>query len=123
LTHPVKEDVIRKIVPSNASSYEEFLSKAKTESVKSFFNKTIMNDLTLVDDVITIHRPFDKKVQLKWLDEPDSQTVVEGNVNVDPEATAEIFWLTKVLGDYNISKFDDKLLFVNGERAMLLQRI
>jgi hypothetical protein len=123
LTHPVKEDVIRKIVPSNASSYEEFLSKAKTESVKSFFNKTIMNDLTLVDDVITIHRPFDKKVQLKWLDEPNSQTVVEGNVNVDPEATAEIFWLTKVLGDYNISKFDDKLLFVNGERAMLLQRI
>lgn len=121
--HPVKEDILRKIVPSSASSYDAFLSKVKTESVKSFFNKTVMNDLTLENDVITIHRPFDKKVQLKWLNETDPQTVVEGNVNLDPEATAEIFWLTKVLGDYNISKFDDKLLFVNGERAMLLQRI
>lgn len=116
-------DSLKSKIPSTPVDYQRFLGEVKTESVKKFFNKTLMDDLTLENDVITIHKPFDKKVQLKWIKEEDPQAVVEGTVNVDPEATAEIFWLTKVLGDYNISKFDDKLLFVNGERAMLLQRI
>lgn len=122
-TYEVSTEALKNKIPSTPVDYQRFLGEVKTESVKQFFNKTLMDDLTLENDIITIHKPFDKKVQLKWLKESDPQAVVEGTVNVDPEATAEIFWLTKVLGDYNISKFDDKLLFVNGDRAMLLQRI
>jgi hypothetical protein len=121
--YEVSTESLKSKIPSTPVDYQRFLGEMKTESIKKFFNKTLMDDLTLENDVITIHKHFDKKVQLRWLKEDDPQTVVEGNVNVDPEATAEIFWLTKVLGDYNISKFDDKLLFVNGDRAMLLQRI
>jgi hypothetical protein len=31
--------------------------------------------------------------------------------------------LTKVLGDYDITKFGENFLFTNGNRAMLLKRI
>jgi hypothetical protein len=82
-----------------------------------------MDDLSLEDSVITIHKPFDQKIKLRWLNEEDPQAVVEGAMNIDSDSTAEIFWMTKVLGDYDISKFGDKFLFTNGDRAMLLQRI
>jgi hypothetical protein len=42
---------------------------------------------------------------------------------MDDAAISEIFWLTKVLGDYNINKVGDKLMFDNNGQAMLLQRI
>jgi hypothetical protein len=82
-----------------------------------------MDDLTLDGNVITIHKPYNQKIQLRWLNENDPQPVIEGAMDIDEAATAEMFWLTKVLGDYNISKFGDKFLFTNGGGAMLLQRI
>jgi len=122
-SHSLFEDPIESVIPSNPRDYDGLLTKIKTESIKKFFNKTLMDDLTLENDIITIHKPFSKKIQLRWIKENDPQAMIEGTVDMSTDSTAEIFWLTKVLGDYNISKFDDKLLFVNGDRAMLLQRI
>lgn len=119
--HEVTEETISKIVPKTAGEYDGLMSKVKTENVKRFFNKTLMDDLTLENDIITIYKPFDKKIQLKWLQE--EQHVAEAAVSLDPEASAETFWLTKVLGDYNINKVGDSFIFTNGDRSMTLQRI
>jgi hypothetical protein len=42
---------------------------------------------------------------------------------MDEESMSEIFWLTKVLGDYNINKVGENFVFDNNGQAMLLQRI
>lgn len=120
--YDVTEDTLRHVIPPSALEYQKEMNKIKTEEVKKFFNKTLMDDLTLDDSVITIHKPFGQKIHLKWLKEEDPQAVVEGAMNIDTDSTAEIFWMTKVLGDYDISKFGNKFLFTNGDRAMLLQR-
>jgi hypothetical protein len=121
--HELSNETLSSIVPKTAVEYDGLMRRIKTESVKKFFNRTLMDDLTLDDSVITIHKPFDQKIKLRWLSEDDPQAVVEGAMDIDSNSTAEIFWLTKVLGDYDISKFGDKFLFTNGDRAMLLQRI
>jgi hypothetical protein len=119
----VTEDNLKSKIPLSAADYDSYLNKTQVESIKRFFNKTLMDDLTLENSIITIHKPFDQKIQMRWLNEDDPQAVVEGAMSVDTDATAEIFWLTKVLGDYDISKFGDKFLFTNGGEAILLQRI
>lgn len=117
------EEAISATVPNTPMMYDGMMTKIKTESIKNFFNKTLMDDLTLEGDVITIHKPFDQKIQLKILDQED-QTILETEaIRMDTEAVGEIFWLTKVLGDYNISKVGDKLVFDNKGQTMLLQRI
>lgn len=121
-TYDLSEQTLSSVIPKTAGEYDGLMKRIKTESVKSFFSRTIMDDLTVDGDVITIHKPFDKKIQLKWLTENEPRPVVEGATDIDSDATAEIFWLTKVLGDYDISKFGDRFLFTNGDRAMLLQR-
>jgi hypothetical protein len=120
--HPLSEETLSSVVPKTAAEYDGLMSRIKTESVKKFFNKTLMDDLTVNGDVITIHKPFGQQISMKWLNEDDPQAVVEGAMSIDASATAEIFWLTKVLGDYDISKFGDKFLFTNGDQAMILQR-
>lgn len=118
---PVTEDSLRSRIPLSAQDYDSFMQKLQVESVKKFFNKTLMDNLTIDGDVITIHKPFDKKVQLRWIQE--DQAVLEGAISLDPDSVAETFWFTKVLGDYNINKVGDSFIFKNGNRSMTLKRI
>jgi hypothetical protein len=121
--YDLSEETLSSVIPRSSSEYDGLMRKMKTESVKKFFTKTLMDDLTVDEGIITIHKPFNQKIQLRWLNEDDPQAVIEGAESLDPASTAEIFWLTKVLGDYDISKFGDRFLFTNGDQAMLLQRI
>ena len=124
--HEVTEETLKHIIPESASTYEMMVNKVKTEDVRRFFTKTLMDDLTLDGDIITIHKPWDQKIQLRMVKDGDPEAVLEGITDpftIDQESTSEIFWLTKVLGDYNINKVGDSFVFENGRRAMLLQRI
>ena len=83
-----------------------------------------MDDLTINGDIITIHKPFDQKVTLRMIKEGNEETILEGSedaIQVDTEATSEVFWLTKVLGDYNINKVGENFVFNNGKQAMLIK--
>jgi hypothetical protein len=84
-----------------------------------------MDDLTLEDGVITIHKPYDKKIYLKVIEEGLKENILNSteSLALDNASMGEIFWLTKVLGDYNINKTGDKFVFENGDNAIILQRI
>jgi len=122
----VSEETLKSVIPPTPGAYDGLMSKMKTEGIKRFFNKTLMDDLTLDGDVITIHKPFNKQVKLRMVKEAATDSILEGVVDpitMDDASTSEIFWLTKVLGDYNINKVGDKFMFDNNGQAMLLQRI
>ena len=123
--HEATEENFKNHIPPTAQEYEGFMTRIKTEDVKRFFTKTLMDDLTLENDIITIHKPFNQRIQLRLLNQGD-QTVLENNtdpVSLDTGSASEVFWLTKVLGDYNITKLGDTLVFDNNGQKMLLQRI
>ena len=84
-----------------------------------------MDNLTLDGNVITIHKPFNKQLQLEIIKEASTESILEGTEDafaVDEASMSEIFWLTKVLGDYNINKVGESFVFNNGSASMLLKR-
>jgi len=124
--HEATEENLKAHIPPTAGAYDGMMTKIKVEGIKRFFGKTLMDDLTLDGDVITIHKPFDKQVQLRMVKEGEADTILEDNadtITMDDESMSEIFWLTKVLGDYNINKVGENFVFDNGRQAMILQRI
>lgn len=124
--HSAREETLEKIIPSTPNMYDGLVTKVKVEGIKRFFSKTLMDSLTLDGDVITIHKPFDKQVKLKMVKEAATDTILEGSTDtiaMDEAAISEIFWLTKVLGDYNINKVGNSFMFDNNGQAMLLQRV
>lgn len=124
--YEVREETLQKVIPSTPGNYDGLLTKVKTEGIKKFFSKTLMDNLTLDDDVITIHKPFGSQVKLKMVKEATTDAILEGvtdTIAMDEAAISEIFWLTKVLGDYNINKVGNSFMFDNNGQAMLLQRI
>ena len=122
--HAVSEDILSSVIPSSPTEYDGFVNKMKTENIKRFFNKTLMDDLTLNGNTITIHKPFNQNIKLSVIKEDDAESIIEGIENgfqVDTAATSEVFWLTKVLGDYNINKVGENFVFNNGQQAMLIK--
>jgi hypothetical protein len=124
--HEVTEETLKSVIPPSAGAYDGMMTRVKVEGIKNFFSKTLMDDLTLDGDIITIHKPFNKQVQLRMIKEGEVDTILEGSediITMDEESTSEIFWLTKVLGDYHINKVGENFMFDNKGQAMLLQRI
>jgi hypothetical protein len=124
--HDVTEETLTEIIPMSPGSYDGLMSKIRTEGIKRFFSKTLMDNLTLDGDIITIYKPFNKQIQLRMIKEASTDAILEGVediITMDEEATSEIFWLTKVLGDYHINKVGENFMFDNNGQAMLLQRI
>lgn len=122
----VNEGTLRSVIPLTPGAYDGLLTKVRVEGIKRFFGKTLMDDLTLDGDVITIHKPFDSKIQLRMIKEASTESILEGiedPIAVDEAATSEIFWLTKVLGNYDINKVGDAFVFNNNGQSMLLQRV
>jgi hypothetical protein len=124
--HNVNEETLASVVPSTAVAYENAMNRVRTEGVKKFFSKTLMDDLTLDGDIITIHKPFNSQIQLRMVKEGEADTILEGSIDtitMDEASMSEIFWLTKVLGDYNINKVGENFVFDNKGQAMILQRM
>ena len=116
---------LKKVVPTSSKIYEQTMQRFRTDEVKSFFSKTLMDDLTLENNIITIYKPFNNKYQFELVQEGDGK-LIEGladATNIDEAATAETFWLTNVMGDYNITKVGEDYVFTNENRTMILKRI
>ena len=124
--HETNNESLTGVIPNTPMAYDGLMLKAQTESIKRFFSKTLMDDLTLDGDVVTIHKPFNKSVQLRMIKEGDTEAMLESitdTITVDEHSSSEMFWLTKVLGDYNITKIGENFLFTNSSKSMLLKRI
>jgi hypothetical protein len=124
--HEANTDNLKAKIPSSVNEYKDFVNKNRTEDIKRFFSKTLMDDLSLDGNVITIIKPFGSQVRLEIVKDGNTESILEGitdGYSVDQAATSEAFWLTKVLGDYTINKVGDTFVFNNGERSMLLKRI
>jgi hypothetical protein len=118
-TEHLVEDEYLNTIPNTPEKYEEKIIMHKTESIKKFFNKTLMDDLTLTNNIITIHKPFDRKISF--------QIIKEGNIEesaptmLDEASMSEIFWLTKVIGDYNIEKINDNFVLYNKDNSLMVK--
>lgn len=121
--HEMTAESLKEAIPNTPAHYDETMHIVRTEGIKQFFNKTLMDDLTLENEIITIHKPFGQKISLKIVSEDGA--ILEDNTpySLDDEAMSEVFWYSKVLGNYNINKVGENLIFDNGSKTMILQRV
>lgn len=117
-------DNLNKMIPESGNSYERMLNQFKVNETKKFFNKTLMDDLTIESDVITFFKPFDNQYKFQIINNGDSNILETlDSPSIDESAMAEIFWLTKVFGNYDIQKIGENFSFTNGNKTYILKRI
>ena len=121
----INEKNLKDTIPSTPAQYENYINEIKTEDIKNFFDKTLFDSIEYQNNVITFNRPFGQKISFELIEDSPTEKIFEQDsikLSVDENSVSEIFWLTKIMGDYNINKIGDNFVFENGRRALILKR-
>lgn len=108
-------------VPTDPDSYGITANESNLSNYKNFFNRSYIEESNMRGNTLTIKKVYADQLQFEFIDFTTSDKLFMTEAfNVD--AFAEILFLTKYLGDYNISKYGDKLVFENQGKALVVKR-
>jgi hypothetical protein len=109
-------------IPDAPENYGILAVESNLSNYTNFFNKSLVESVNMKQDVLTIKKAYAEPLQFEFIDFTDVLSMQLNevfNVNAYPE----MLFLTKYIGDYNISKYGDKLVFENEDKALVLKRI
>ena len=121
-----KEENFQKNIPSDPDDYGIKIQNVAMESYQNFFNKSFLESVYMQDDVVTIKKIHGDPLKFKFIDIGEKDAILDSineTISVDDNNFAEIIYLSKYLGDYNITKFGNKLTFENKNKVLVLTRI
>jgi len=118
---PATLDTFNETIPLDADSYGIKVNENNMDNYKNFFNKSYAESIEMKEDILTVKNTFADPVSFNVVDfgKIDSININEAlNVN----DFAEVIWLTKYLGDYNVTKYGTKIVLENNGHQLVLTR-
>ena len=117
-------ETLEEIIPNDPATYESSIKEHKMESYEHFFAKGRLEKVVMENDLLRVKRIFKNPLDFKVVSAGKTEAVLESikdKINVNE--WAEIIFLTKYLGDFNITKFGNKLMFEDNGQAVLMERL
>ena len=124
-SHPATLEKLQELVPNDPEKYGITMQENALNNYKEFFNKSFLDEVDLNENLLTLKKKYADTLVFEFVDFNDTLEIVnsiEGRFDL-MESYSEILFLTKYIGDYNISKYGDKLVFENGDKALVVKRI
>jgi hypothetical protein len=110
-------------VPLDKSAYEIKVNENNMDNYKNFFNKSYLDSIDLKENKIKFSKIWADTLTYNVVDfgkSSDIETTITEKYDVN--SFAEIIFLTKYIGDYNISKYGDNLLIENNGYTVVLKK-
>ena len=124
-SHDASLENLQEMIPDDPKNYGIKMEESSLNNYKNFFNRSFLDEVDLNENCLTIKKKYADTLTFEFVDFDDILKIVE---NIEGrfdlmESYSEILFLTKYIGDYNISKYGDKLVFENEGKALVLKRI
>ena len=108
-------------VPTDPDSYGITAIETNLSNYKNFFNRSYLEESYMIGDKLIIKKAYAEPLSFDFINFTTSKDLrIDEAFNVN--AFAEILFLTKYLGDYNISKYGDKIVFENKGHSLVVKR-
>ena len=123
-SHPVSEELLKEMVPLDPDEYNARLSNKNIDSFLEFFSHGFVDNVSMLNETLTVKKKWADPLYFKFVDfGPTEHTLNNISESFNANGFAEIMYLTKYIGDYNISKYGNKLTFESGGHALVLERL
>lgn len=121
---PLDQAALEATIPVSADDYSVKVTESNLENYKNFFNKSFVESVDMWDDLLRIKKAYADPVFFKFVDFGSTQQTLDSiNESFNPWDFSEIIYLSKYIGDYNITKYGNKLTFENNGNTLVLERI
>jgi len=124
-TQPADDNNIRNTVPLDKEAYTISIKENRLNNFSNFFSQSYLDNIEMLDHDIRFTKMFAESLQMKIKDFGTIKQVYErldGRIDVGPKAISESIFLTKYLGNYNITKIGDDFILENEGHALVLER-
>ena len=120
----LSQEALEEMVPVDADNYGVKVNESNLDNYKNFFNKSYVESVDMLDDTLTISKKWADPLSFKFVDFGDTVETIEAiNESFNVNDFAEIIFLSKYIGDYNITKYGNKLTFENAGKTLVLERL
>ena len=113
-------------VPTSSDDYGLKIKNVTMESYKNFFNKSYLESVEMAGNILAIKKIYADPLYFNFLNVGNKNDILNSineTITVDDNGFAEVIYLSKYIGDYNITKFGNKLTFENDNKVLVLTRI
>lgn len=113
-------------VPMDKDSYNIATERNKLDNFQEFFVNSYADELTLLDESISFKRVYGDTVKFNIVTSGTRQSVyesIQGPLMIESKDMSEILFLSKYIGNYNITKISNKFIFENSGWAVALERV
>ena len=117
---------LKRAVPKDKASYDIATQENGLNNFSNFFSNSFAESLNVLGESITFKRAYSGPVSFNILASGRKQEVydnVKGPIILESKDMAEVMFLTKVIGNYNITKIGSTFIFENSNWAVALERI
>ena len=124
-TNPVDEQNLRTIIPLDKESYAISIKENRLNNFSNFFNRSYLENIEMLDHDITFKKMFAESIRMTIKDFGPVKEVYKrlgGRIDIGQSAISKGLFLTKYLGNYNITKVGNNFVFENEDHALVLER-
>ncbi len=120
------EEKLNEMIPHNAMLYKERMQAEELNSYEQFFNNSMLESVRMAGDVIEFKKIWAEPIKFKYVLSGKKQDVlesIEDKISMSYKDMAEIMFLTKYIGNYNITKLGDKFMLESRGHAIILEKL
>lgn len=113
------------VVPMDKNSYKVATERHKLDNFQEFFVNSYADDIKLLDESISFKTTYGEPVKFNVVTSGPKNEVydsIKGPMMLESRDIGEVLFLTKCIGNYNITKIDGKFIFENNGWAVALER-
>jgi hypothetical protein len=125
-SEPVSLDALEAVIPVDNEAYEITVTESNMNNFKNFFNRSFLETIDLDEEQeLIIKKAYADPVGFKVKDFGETTEILESiEDKINMNDFAEIIFLTKYVGDYNVTKFGKKTLtFENAGYTLVVERL
>ena len=123
-SNPLTIEALDEMVPLDPDNYGIKVNESNMENYKNFFNKSYVESIDMFEDIVIISKKYADPLYFEFVDFGDTVETLESlTESIDVNNFAEVIFLSKYIGDYNITKYGDKLTFENAGKTVVLKRL
>jgi hypothetical protein len=120
----LNQETLEDSIPTDPDDYGLKVTESNMDNYKNFFNRSFVEDVYMEDDMLVIKKAYADPVAFNFVDfGPTQQTLDSIKESFNADDFAEIIFLSKYIGDYNITKYGSKLTFENEGHTLVLERV
>ena len=123
---PVSEETLAETIPVSKQDYEVSIRENNLNNFSNFFNRSFIEQINIDNDDLVFKKMYSDPMRMRIKGFGPTKEIYEslpGKIMLEASDMSEVLFLTKYVGNYNITKIGNNFIFENSGYAVVLERL